>query len=81
MQARFGQSKVKVLGLVPTIAQTYSIKDVSELFKADLPSPQLLSTDWKIRCTSIPLDNRLFKQLYNTVIRMPFLISISHSML
>ena len=67
MQARFGpihQTKVKVLGLVPTIAPTYSlasIKDVSELYKADLPSPQLLSTEfnrWKIRCTSIPLDKR-----------------------
>ena len=67
MQARFApihQTKVKVLGLVPTIAPTYSlasIKDVSELYKADFPSPQLLSTEfnrWKIRCTSIPLDKR-----------------------
>ena len=67
MQARFGpihQTKVKVLGLVPTIAPTYSlasIKEVSELYKTDLPSPQLLSTKynrWKIRCTSIPLDQR-----------------------
>ena len=67
MQARFGpihQTKVKLLGLVPTIAPTYSlasIKDVSELYKADLPSPQLLSTEfnrWKIRCTSLPLDKR-----------------------
>ena len=67
MQARCGpihQTKVKVLGLVPTIAPTYSlasIKDVSELYKADLPSPQLLSTEfnrWKTRCTSIPLDKR-----------------------
>ena len=67
MQARFGpihQTKVKLLGLVPSIAATYSlasIRDVSELYKSDLPSPQLLSTEfnrWKIRCTSIPIDER-----------------------
>ena len=46
---------MKVLGLVPTIAQTYSLASIKDVFKADLPSPQLLSTDWKIRCTSIPL--------------------------
>ena len=63
MHARFGsihQTKVKVLGLVPSVAPTYCLA-VCELYKSDLPSPQLLSTEyirWKIRCTSIPHDQR-----------------------
>ena len=38
-----------------------SVKEVGELYKADLPSPQLLSTEfnrWKIKCTSMQPDKR-----------------------
>ena len=47
---RFGpiqQTKVKLLGLIPSVAATYppaSDTEVGELYKADLPSPHLLST-------------------------------------
>lgn len=64
---RFGpiqQMKVKRLGLIPFIAATYSsasVTEVGELYKADLPSPQLLSTEfrhWKAEYSSAPLDSR-----------------------
>ena len=64
---RFGpvqQTKVKLLGLIPSIAATYSpasVTEVGELYKADLPSPHLLSTEfrrWKTKYSSAPLDNR-----------------------
>jgi len=64
---RFGpiqQTKVKLLGLIPSVAATYppaSINEVGELYKADLPSPHLLSTEfrrWKTKYSSVPLDNR-----------------------
>lgn len=67
LETRFGpihQTKIKLLGLIPSVAATYSfasIKDVGELYKADLPSPQLLSTEfnrWKIKFMSIPQDQR-----------------------
>ena len=38
-----------------------SIKDVGELYKSDLPSPQLLCTEfnrWKIKFDSMPPENR-----------------------
>ena len=41
------QNKVKLLGLIPSLAASYplaSIKKVGDLYKADLPSPHLLST-------------------------------------
>jgi len=43
------QMKVKILGLIPSVAATYppaSINEVGELYKADLPSPHLLSTEF-----------------------------------
>lgn len=64
---RFGpiqQTKVKLLGLISSIAATYSpasVTEVGELYKADLPSPQLLSTAfrrWKAKYSSAPLDTR-----------------------
>jgi len=63
---RFGpiqQTKVKLLGLIPSVAATYppsSVTEVGELYKADLPS-HLLSTKfrrWKTKYFSAPLDNR-----------------------
>ena len=58
------QTKVKLLGLIPSIAATYSpasVTEVGELYNADLPSPHLLSTEfrrWKTKYSSTPLDNR-----------------------
>ena len=55
-EERFGpihQTKVKLLGLIPSVAATYpiaSIAEVGALYSADLPSPHLLSTEfsrWK----------------------------------
>ena len=57
METRFGsvhQTQIKLLCLVPCTSVTCtssSIKDVGELYRSDLPSPQLLSTEfsrWKI---------------------------------
>ncbi len=62
METRFGpihQTKIKLLGLIPSTAVSYaasSIKDVGELYKSDLPSPQLLTTEfnrWKMKFTSM----------------------------
>ena len=67
LQARFGpihQTKIKLLGLIPSVATTSSfssVEGVGELYKTDLPSPQLLSTGfsrWKAKFTSIPPDKR-----------------------
>ena len=67
IETRFGpvhQTKIKLLGLIPSTAVAYdaaSIKDVGELYKSDLPSPQLLSTEfkrWKMRFTSVPASCR-----------------------
>ncbi len=50
LEARFGpihQTKVKLLGLIPSVAANYplvSVKAVGEMYKADLPSAHLLST-------------------------------------
>lgn len=58
------QTKVKLLGLIPSIATTYpntSVTDVGELYKADLPSPHLLLPEfrrWKNKYSSVPLANR-----------------------
>ena len=44
------QKKVKLLGLIPFVAATYpsaSVTEVGELYKADLPSPHLLSTEFR----------------------------------
>ena len=63
LENRFGpihQTKVKLLGLVPALATSYplaSINEVGDLYKADLPSPYLLSTEfsrWKSRFSSTP---------------------------
>ena len=57
-------SKVKLLGLILSVAATYpvaSIAEVGALYSADLPSPQLLSTKfsrWKRACASTPVDKR-----------------------
>ncbi len=67
METRFGsihQTKIKLLGLIPSIAVSYSlasIKDVGDLYKSDLPSPQLLSVEynrWKLKFNSMPPDER-----------------------
>ena len=67
LRARFGpihKTKIKLLGLIPAVDATCyfaSIKDVGELYKTDLLSSQLLSTEinWsKIKCTATPLDTR-----------------------
>ena len=67
LSERFGpvqQTKVKLLGLVPSIAATYplaSVTKVGEQYKADLPSPQLLSTKfrrWKSKFLLKPPHNR-----------------------
>ena len=61
LENRFGpihQTKVKLLGLVPSLANSYplaSVNEVGDLYKADLPSPHLLSTEfsrWKSRFSS-----------------------------
>ncbi len=58
------QTQVKLIGLIPSFAVTYSpasVTEVGELYKADLPSPQLLSTTfrrWKAKYSSAPLDTR-----------------------
>lgn len=67
LDERFGpihQTKVKLLGLIPFITSTYptaSIAEVGALYSADLPSSQLLSTEfsrWKRACTSTPVEKR-----------------------
>ena len=84
LESRFGpvhQTKIKLLGLIPSVAATYpsaSIKEVGELYKADLPSPQLLSTEfnrWKINAHQCNLTRGpvLLKQHYSAVMEMTFL--------
>ena len=67
MEARFGsihQTKIKLLSLVPSTAvncTASSIKEVGDLYKSDLPSPHLLSTEfsrWKIKCNSMSSSSR-----------------------
>ena len=67
LEERFGavhQTKVKLLGLIPSIAATCplaSVTEVGELYKADLPSPHMLSTEfrrWKNKFSLIPADKR-----------------------
>ena len=64
---RFGpshQTKIKLLGLIPSIAASYplaSVTEVGKMYKADLPSPHMLSTEfsrWKSKCFSTPKDHR-----------------------
>ena len=52
------QTKVKLLGLVPSAAATYSVASVAEvgaLYSADLPSE---FSRWKRACASTPVDKR-----------------------
>ena len=55
---------MKLLGFIPFLAASYplaSIKEVGDLYKADLLQPHLLSTEfsrWKSRFTSTPVANR-----------------------
>ena len=67
MKTRFGsihQTKIKLLGLIPSTAVSYaasSIRDVGELYRSDLPSPQLLPTEfnrWKMKFTSMSSSHR-----------------------
>ena len=67
LEGRFGpihQTKVNLLGLIPSLAASYplaSIKEVGDLYKADLPSPHLFSTEfsrWKSRFSCTPVANR-----------------------
>ena len=67
LEERFGpvhQTKVKLLGLIPSVTATYSVASIAEvgaLYSADLPSPHLLSTEfsrWKRACASTPVDKR-----------------------
>ena len=64
---RFGpshQTKIKLLGHIPSIAASYplaSVTEVGKMYKADLPSPHMLSTEfsrWKSKCFSTPKDHR-----------------------
>ena len=64
---RFGeihQKKIKLLGLIPSIAVTYpaaSIEDVGELYRGDLPVLSLLSTEfqrWKGKFAALPAEER-----------------------
>ena len=54
----------KLLGLVPSAAATCSVASIAKvgaLYSADLPSPRLLSTEfrrWKRTCASTPVDKR-----------------------
>ena len=66
LEGRFGpihQMMVKLLGLISSVAASYplaSIKEVGDMYEADLPSPHLLSTEfsrWKSR-SSTPVANR-----------------------
>ena len=66
-EQRFGpvqQTKIKLLGLIPSIAATYplaSITEVGDLYKSDLPSSHMLSTEfrtWKSKYSSMPSDQR-----------------------
>ena len=65
LEGRFGpvhQTKVKLLGLIPSVAATYSVTSIAEvgaLYSADVPSPHLISTEfscWKRACGSTPMD-------------------------
>ena len=67
IEARFGsihQTKIKLLCLVPSTAvncTASSIRNVGDLYKSDLPSPQLLSTEfnrWKIKCNLMSPSRR-----------------------
>ena len=67
MQERFGgihHQKVKLLGLIPSIAVSYkcaSIEEVGQLYTTDLPSPHMLNTEyrrWKAKWNSVPVKKR-----------------------
>ena len=67
LERRFGpihQTKVKLLGLIPSVAASYphaSIVEVGEMYKADLPSYHMLSTEfgrWKLKYSSTPEARR-----------------------
>lgn len=67
METRFGsihQTKIKLLSLTPSASvscTSSSIKDVGELYKSDLPSPQLLSTElnrWKMKWNALQPKDR-----------------------
>lgn len=53
MQDRFSsvhQQKVKLLGLIPSIAVTYdraSVEEVGQLYETDLPFPQVLGAEYR----------------------------------
>ena len=57
---RFGPIQQTKVNLIPSVAATYppaSVTEVGELYKADLPSPHLLSTKfrrWKTKFFSAP---------------------------
>lgn len=67
MRHRFGEvhrTKIKLLGLIPSIVVDYdaaSIDTVGELYRADLPSPEMLSTEfcrWKSKFAFRTSDQR-----------------------
>lgn len=67
MENRFGsvhQTKIKLLCLLPSTSlscTSSSIKGVGELYKSDLPSLQLLSTEfnrWKVKWNAVPPRDR-----------------------
>ena len=67
LENRFGpihQTMVKLLGLVPSVAACYSLDSVNEvgaMYKADLPSPHMLSTEfrrWKSKFSCTSQDSR-----------------------
>ena len=67
MRHRFGEihrTTIKLLGLIPSIIVDFdaaSIDALGELYRADLPSPQLLSTEfrrWKSKFASMTSEKR-----------------------
>ena len=67
LKERFGpihKTKIKLLGLILSVAASFplaAIKEVGDLYKADLPSPHMLSTEfsrWKSKSSSTPENKR-----------------------
>ena len=67
MRHRFGKvhrTKIELLGLIPSIVVDFdaaSIDAVGEFYRADLPSPQMLSTEfrhWKSKFASMTSEKR-----------------------
>ena len=64
MRHRFGEvhhTKIKLLGLIPSIVVDYDAASIDAVGRADLPSPQMLSTEfscWKSKFASMTSGKR-----------------------